>query len=258
MSAELVIAAWLVRHGVRVLEFEPTTSDGKRPDLLVGSASEECFIEVVTPAMPASSIDRANTRLHVGLERVESGLTVEVSGYNAHARTQDPDQDAISVVTNTQVDDVVSEFRQKATRLDTSELPATVVQARPGQPVAITAVDYDPTQPGTFVMVSWGESGLVPDVKRLVGIIRKERKHLPEGYPGAILVDLSRWSDFRGADYYLVQAEKQLARHQLPAFIGTFVWQGGAFEPESRRCLHRDEPWTTTKLGRLFARLWTR
>ena len=80
MSAELAVARWLHERGLSVLEFEPETDDGKRPDLLIGLGSEELLIEVVAPGPPEGAVDTLNSRLRAGLERVASGLHVHVSG----------------------------------------------------------------------------------------------------------------------------------------------------------------------------------
>lgn len=258
LSAELVVARWLERQGLRVLAFEPVTQAGKRPDLLIGRGHDRLFVEIVAPGTPARAIEAVNSRLHVGLERIESGLSVEVSGYEAHVNSLDPDQDANRVVTKAQADAVVQEFRREAAKLDKSDLPTTVIEARPGQPVSVAAVAHDPARTGTFVSMAWGESGLVPNVKRLVQVVREERKHLPDDPPGAILVDLSRWSDFRDAEFYLDQAKTELAGHRMPAFVGTFLWRSERFEPEARKDLHRDEAWAASELGQILTTHWAR
>jgi hypothetical protein len=225
-TAELVVARWLDHHDFRIVAFEPETADGKRPDLLTRHPAGELFIEVVAPGMSSDSVDLPNARLHEALERVESGLTIEVSGYEAHAGSEDPDQQPGREILSADVDAVVREFRQNAASIDASRLPVTVVEPRPGQPVQIVATGYDMAdKDGTFVTVTSGISGLVPDVARLAKVIRKERKHLPIDSPGAILVDLSRYSDFLGATYYLDQLATALAQHRLPEFVGTFFWQ---------------------------------
>jgi hypothetical protein len=191
------------------------------------------------------------------LERVASGLSVEVEGYEAHAGSEDPDLRSDRKVTRAQVDAVVNEFRRNAATLDHLGLPQTVVAARPGQPVSIVAVGTVPERnDSTFVCLTSGYSGLVPNVKRLVSSIRKERKQLPADRPGAVLVDLTRWPDFRGADYYLERARASLARHRLPAFVGSFVWGNDTFAPAWRWPLHIDSHWSASTLGGKFQRVW--
>jgi hypothetical protein len=139
--------------------------------------------------------------------------------------------------------------------LDRTQLPATVVQAEPGQPVTIDALSHDAGREGTYVMVASAESGLVPGVDRFVNIVRKERPHLPD-HDGGILVDLSRWPDFRGAaHHYLDQVKARLARHRMPSLVGSFVWQGESFVPVERNLLHLDSSWARTPIGSILTKL---
>lgn len=255
LCAELVVTRWMGLQGLSVVEFEPTTSDGHRSDLLIEYAAHRLPIEVVAPGLPDDAIDHPNSRLVDGLARVESGLTVDVAGYGAYANSLDPDHDPDRAVTKADVEHVVREFRHQAAVVDSSKLPATVVEARPGQPISIVATGYDPGQPGTAVISHWGESGLTPNADRLVEIIRSERKQLPQDDGGAILIDLSRWPDFIGG-YYLEQVKIKLCRHRLPSFVGTFTWSPARPELEWRQRLHADDDWTLTELGFMFTKLW--
>lgn len=255
LCAELVVARWMQLQHLVVVEFEPTTADGRRADLLIEYARRPLWIEVVAPGLPDDAIDHANSRLVDGLARVESGLTVEVSGYSAYANSLDPNHAAGRVPTKADVEEAVHEFRHGAAALDNSKLPATVVEPRPGKPISIVAIGYDPGQPGTAVISRWGESGITPNVDRLVDTIRKKRRQLPEDHGGAILIDLSRSQDFTGG-YYLEQVRTRLARHRLPCFVGTFIWSPAGSELASRQPLHADEEWTRTELGRKFTDLW--
>lgn len=244
-------------HGFAITEFEPPTPAGTRPDLLIKYRGEHLWIEVASPGPSDDALDPINARLHFGLERVASGLSVEVEGYEAHAGSEDPDLRSDRRVTLAQVDAVVNEFRRNAADLDHVALPQTVVAARPGQPVSIVAVESVPERgDSTFVCLTSGYSGLVPNVKRLVSSIRRERKQLPTDRPGAVLVDLTRWSDFRDADYYLEHARTSLARHRLPAFVGSFLWDNDRFAPTWRWPLHIDSQWSATTLGGKFQRVW--
>lgn len=257
ISAELVVARWAHEHGLSVIEFEPKTDDGKRPDLLIGVGSEELLVEVFAPGPPENAVDKLNARLFAGLERVASGLSVDVSGYHVGPTHTSGQSDDSKAATAADIDAVINEFRRNAAQLDTSSLPAQIVTSRPGQPVTITAVGVDPGIDGTFVSVTWSESGLVPNVKRLTRAILDERQHFPAGRAGAILTDLSRWSDFRGpGSYYLDQVQDALMSHQLPAFVGAFVWESNHFAPGLRSPMHADPEWSNTGLGQAFLQAW--
>ena len=258
MSAELAVARWLHERGLSVLEFEPETDDGKRPDLLIGLGSEELLIEVVAPGPPEGAVDTLNSRLRAGLERVASGLHVHVSGYRAGPTHTGGQPDAWKRVTKAAIDEVITEFRRNAAQLDTSRLPAPVVESRPGQPVTVTAVALQPGVDRTSVSIIWSESGSVPKVKRLVNVIRQERRHLPDGRSGAVLVDLSQWPDFAGRDYYLDQAQHTLMSHRLPAFVGSFLWQSDHFAPGLGSSMHANPEWAGTVLGQAFTQAWDR
>jgi hypothetical protein len=256
LCAELVIASWLEGNGINVLAFEPRTPNGTRPDLWVSCEDQRLYLEIVSPNVPAHSIDRPNLRLHVELERVQSGLVIDVEGYAARADRQNPDTDPDRSWSYPQVDAVVRDFRRRAAALDRTQLPTTVVPPEPGQPVRIDALSYDPEREGTFVMVSSAESGLVPDVDRFVRIVRRERHHLPD-HDGGILVDLSRWPDFRGAaGYYLNEVKTGLARHRMASLVASFVWQGESFVPVERNLLHLDSSWARTPLGSILTKLF--
>lgn len=255
LCGELVVAAWLEATEIDVLAFEPVVPNGTRPDLWIGHGDHRFYLEVVSPSVPATSIDRPNLRLHVELERVQSGLMIDVEGYAVRAGRPQADTSPDRRWTNAEVDAVVREFRRRAAELDRAQLPTTVVPAEPGQPIHIEALSYDPQREGTFVMVTSAESGLVPDIQRFANIVRRERRQLPE-QEGGILVDLSRWSDFRGtAGYYLKQVEAELARHRMPPLVASFTWEGEAFVPVERRLLHVDSSWAATPLGSILTKL---
>lgn len=255
LCGELVVASWLEGNGITVLAFEPLTPDGRRPDLWISRGGQRLYLEIVSPTVPASSIDRPNLRLHVELERVQSGLVIDVEGYEAKADRPHADTHPDRRWSNAQVDAVVREFRRRAAMLDPMQLPVTVVPSEPGQPVNIDALSYDLEREGTFVMVTSAESGLVPNVERFVNIVRGERHHLPNQESG-ILVDLSRWPDFRGAaGYYLREVKAGLARHHMPSLVGSFVWQGESFAPVERNVLHLDTSWARTPLGSILTKL---
>jgi hypothetical protein len=257
MSAELVIARFFHELGLPVLEFEPETTDGKRPDLLIGSSSDNLLIEVVAPRPQEGAVDPLNARLRARLERVASGLSVDVSGFNAGPTHAGDPSDLWTAPTNADIDAIVREFRRKSALVDPSQLPAPVVERGPGQPVTIIATGFDSRVEGTVVFIRWSESGLVPNVNRLVNIIRAERRHLPEARPGAILVDLSRWTDFLGPDcYYLQQAQSGLRSHRLPEAVGSFRWDSEQFTPVLRSSMHVDPAWAGTDLGDAFMRAW--
>jgi hypothetical protein len=255
LCGELVIASWLEGNGISVIAFEPETPAGTRPDLWVTDGDQRLYLEIVSPSVAASSIDRPNLRLHVELERVQSGLAIDVEGYEARADRLDPDANPARRWGNTEVDAVVREFRRCAAELDPSELPATVIPSEPGQPIQINALSYDPDREGTFVMVTSAQSGLIPDVNRFVNIVRRERRHLADKN-GGILVDLTRWGDFRGAaDYYLDAVKAGLTKHQMPALVGSFAWQGESFVPVERNVLHVNSAWVRTPFGSAFTEL---
>ena len=103
----------------------------------------------------------------------------------------------------------------------------------------------------------------MPNVKRLAEKILDERKHLPHTPPSLILIDLSRWGDFRAADYYLRQVAEAIAGRATPAvFVGTCV---GTHEDTDGKRTHRliergvlvsDPAWQGTALGEHFRTAW--
>jgi hypothetical protein len=251
-AAELALARWFHRCGMTVAEFDPPTRGGCRADLRVTHNGDELYVEVTSPGPPADDLSYLNTLLHVELERVQSGLAIEVNGFDIDASRLDTLE-----VTRKHVEKVVREFRRNAARVDTAHLPALVVVPRSGQPVSVTAVGHDPeTSQYTHVTLWSSETGFVPNVARLVDRIRAERRQLPEGKSGAVFVDLSRWSDFRSAGYYLAQAAERLRAHEMPAFVGSFLWERG-LDAYERSALWAEPAWRDTVMGSAVYNAWS-
>ena len=86
LCAELVVAGWALTCGIEVAAMEPENGS-RRADLRLVDGSANLTIEVTTP-WPAKSdwIAATDERTIEHLERVPSGLVVEVSGYSSMTR----------------------------------------------------------------------------------------------------------------------------------------------------------------------------
>jgi hypothetical protein len=189
---------------------------------------------------------------------VESGLCVEVDGYDAFIHDSSG-RVLASPIALDRVDRVVAEFCRNAATLDVKKLPASVISPADDQPIHIRALAHHPEAVReTMVAATWRPAGLAPDITRLVKKIRKERKQLPEERPGVILIDLKLWDDFQYADYYLREVAERLKRHKMPALIGTFIAPLGEADPLERTVLHVDPAWLKTEGGRRFHADWKR
>jgi hypothetical protein len=259
---ELLAAMWFEAAGHDVQELEPAGAPGRKADLLVSYGSERVLVEATSPGPHSTDwIEDAMDRLVVGLSRVESGLEIEVDGYQS--LTMDPPEgwkrDARIGVR--QQEQVINAFAREAEKLDLDQLPQVVIASSAEQPVTITAVAHHPEMSdGTAVVASWSRSGIAPNTKRLAEKILAERRHLPDDQSSLILVDLSRWQDFRNADYYLRDAAKRIAGRLAPAvFVGTCVGTDveGRHGLIERGVLARDETWAAqTALGQHFTERW--
>jgi hypothetical protein len=257
---ELLLALVFTRDGFRVEAFEPEGAIGKFGDLLVNIDGERVVVETSTPGPHSADwVEDAMDRLSSGLSRVESGLTIDVRGYDALSFDPQGEWGARNPpVTAQQVEDLINEFCRLAEKIEPHSVPVGVVEPREGQPVLITVIgagDEIPTR--TAVKSSWNRSGLIPNVDRLVKKILDERKHLPIDRPGMILVDLRNWHDFWNADHYLKQvADRVRQRTSLPELIGSFISDSRDLVFE-RRVLHASA-WTKQPAGRRFFDAWLR
>lgn len=265
---ELLTALWFTASGYEVRAFEPAGAPGRRADLLVALGGEELLIEATTPGPHKNDwVDEAMGHLTLALSRVESGLVIEVEGYESLSFDPGGEWGAVNPVVATQKrEELVAEFARAAEKLDPSQFPQIVISPSPGQPITITAMKHvEELERETLVGAGWSRSGLVPNVKRLAQKILDERKHLPDTPSSMILVDFSRWGDFRNADYYLHQVATLISGRVAPAaFVGTCVGthmetEGGM--KEVHRLIERGvlavEPfWSQTPLGQHLRDHW--
>jgi len=258
---ELLTAMWFEASAHEVREFEPAGAPGRRADLLVAYEGEEVLVEATSPGPHRSDwIEAAMDHLLFALSRVESGLEIEVDGYDSLSMNPSGGWKENPRVGTQQQETVVNAFARKAETVDVSQLPQVVIAATDEQPLTITAVSHHPEIPdGTDYVAGWSRSGLVPHVERLVEKILDERKHLPDDRASMILVDFSRWWDFRNADYYLREVAKKVAGRVAPAlFVGTCV---GTHDETHHRLIERgvlavDKGWAETAFGGHFAECW--
>lgn len=255
LCAEFVVAGWASAHGLTLAAMEPKDGTGHLADFRLSIGRETLLVEVTSPRVPEASWTlEANRRLMAALERVASGLAVDVNGFSivVSACADDARQ-----VTRREIDALVMRFAHQAPTVERDKLPQVVVAPQDQQPVSITAVATAP-EDVTMVRLFSSRSGEVPDVSRLVDKILRERRHLGGDEPGGILVDLSNMAgDFQPGDFYVHQVREQLARHaSLPAFVGSFVWNPVSFRPEGRCVLHCDARWAASELGQQFLSGW--
>lgn len=263
---ELLAALWFTASGYEVGEFEPAGAPGRRADLLVALDGDELLVEATSPGPHRNDwVEEAMDHLTHALSRVESGLAINVEGYESLSFDPNGEWGAVNpAVTTQQREELVAEFARAAEKLNISKLPEVVISPSAGQPITITATKHhDELANETFVAAGWSRSGLVPNVKRLAEKILDERKHLPDAPPSLILVDLSRWRDFSGADYYLHEVAKRIAERTAPAvFVGTCVGThvdtdaGKTHRLLERGVLAVDPPWQTGVLGNQFRAGW--
>jgi hypothetical protein len=237
--SELVIATWALEVGYSIVEFEPTLDNGRRADLALRRGITELVVEVATPFPPdADWTERANDRLRAGIQRVCTGLVVDIDGYEPlHFEPGGPWGEPIQPVSDSGVDAVVHEFARAAAKGRDATLPLELVAPHSAQPVRIVATGRTVQADRTHVRMGWSKSGLVPPVERLARIVGEERKQLPRDRPGAILVDLSNWSDFKGDRYYLGEVANRLAWKHAEILVGTFDWAPPSMLPYDRYVL---------------------
>jgi hypothetical protein len=254
--SELLLALAFESWGHRVCAFEPSGAVGNLADLSVELAGETVLVETSSPGPHENDwIDRAMERLSLALSRVQSGLTIEVRGYEALRFSKAGGWSSDAAVSAQAIDDLVNEFCRRAEHIDCNSLPHVVIRASEGQPVTITVTAGEQNPKRTEVCSFWNRSGLVPNVKRLAQKFLDERHHLSAGMPGLVLIDLRMWPDFRDADFHLRGVEAELTGHALPTVAGTFVSDNrdGIVE---RRMLHIDERWRATPAGNCFEAAW--
>ena len=199
--------------------------------------------------------------LSLALQRVDSGLVIELHGYEA-LTFEIGGKWAVKTdkVRKQQREDLVSQFAKAVKTTTFDEFPKAVVQPSPGQPVTITALEHQSGRPaGTRVISSSSRTGLVPHVDRLAEKILEERKHLPDSPASLILVDLVRWRDFQDAAYYLRQTAAAIDDRIGPSvLVGTFVGAAAerGYRLNERGTLAYDSAWATSELGQHLRRVW--
>jgi hypothetical protein len=255
--SEFAVMRWLIAQGAVLLAVDPPADGGRRADLLVRGQEGVIALEVSTPT-PAKHdwVERVVDELFERLQRIPTGLLLEIEGYEAFTRLDSGTWEQTTSVGSDGVSRVISTFRRAAAEVDKDSLPATLVHPDDAQPLTIVAREWNPeAAEGTDIIGGWDRSLIVPDVERLVEKILAERDQLPTDKPGAVLVDLAQLADFRSADYYLTVVRERLKeRSSLPCFVGTFVtWTASPELLIERSTLHVDEG---VPAGADLAALW--
>ena len=242
---ELAVAVAFDDCGLRIEAFEPPGRGGRLADLEVALEAEHLIIEIFRPRhrrppQELKLID-ANERLLSSLERVASGLVIEVDGYDNPRPAGE-------------VDELVRRFR--GTPIPT-EFPHVMVESTDDQPVEIRAVNYyaDAAEEETIVCISFPPR-LPRSPREIVDQIRREREHLPEHLPGAILVDIGEiftdWVAYR----YERDLRELLSSHTQPELVASFVAPGSGTPLDSGQVLRCDPSWSASPLGRHLIGYW--
>lgn len=257
LCSELVVAGWAQDAGFTISEMEPRTGE-HRADLRLTDGNDTLLVEVTTP-WPAKAdwTEQTNARLLESLRRLDTKLCVDVRLYDPLSFSLEGPEwgEPTRKFSIEEVDALVHRFAKAARSLDGALLPVVVVSSEEGQPVSITAVGR--CSSGTEVAASGSRTGLVPNVARLAGHIRTERRQLGRDEPGVVLVDLSNWREFEPDDYYTRQVADDLARDPTLTSAGLFTWNPHEFAPEGRHALCRGGGWSQTGFGRAVLAAWS-
>jgi hypothetical protein len=251
VCGELAVARFALHAGLGVRAFEPSSAPGKFADLLVGPSDEPVELEVVTIGTRQWA-EAVNTTLMEKLALVQSGMRIEVRGFDPLDFSDVENWPRVNEPAHApEIEEVVRAFRRAARKV--GELPAVIEAGR----VSIQVLERVPGLAGTAVQMGYSLSGTVPPVKWLASRILEEKKHFDGSRPAAILVDLSRSSDFSPHDYYTAEVAREIARRKPGVLVGAFSWYSQLLRAEDRVVLHAGDARWSGGFAARFAATWS-
>lgn len=265
--SELFLTNFFIKNGIELIQYEPIAKDGKyKADFKIClGVGNNVMVELVTPGERSSDFARKSAFLFEKLERVQSGLSIEVSGFESYD-SSDLWRTKVEPPTPKQIEEIITNFRKYAYNISDPELPKelpTLCQDYPR--IRITVHRKIPSYEGTFVALSASRTAEGFPGRRIIKLILHEKEHLSPEDCNLIFVDFSNWSriewGFLRAEYYRKLLIEELKKNISSRVDGVLTYMLSNKEDEkliNRRilCLNSNKPCLSTPEARSFLKCW--
>jgi hypothetical protein len=193
--SEIFLANYFIRNKIRLLEYEPFTNKlDKKADFKIMFENDEYIVELITPSYEAGDFNEPAKFLFERLERIRTGLYIEVSKFESYL-SADLHRTKVESPTIDNIETIISNFRKYVYKespiKDFPKVLPVLCEECPNINITITSDNYDKNK--THVALSESRTGSWFPLNRFIKLILDERHHLNPLSNNLILLDLSRW-----------------------------------------------------------------
>ncbi|MGH7801865.1 MAG: hypothetical protein ACREOW_14785 [Thermodesulfobacteriota bacterium] len=194
--SELFLANFFIKNNIKLVQYEPLAKDGKyKSDFKICfGIDNNVMVELITPGEKSNDFAMEADFLFEKLERVKSGLSIEISGFESYD-SSDLWRTRVEPPIRKQIEEIITNFGKYTYNISDQELPKelpTLCQDYPR--IKIVVHHRIPNYEGTVVALCSSRSGEGFPVNRIIKLILDERKHLSPDDFNLVFVDFSNWS----------------------------------------------------------------
>lgn len=115
--SELFLANFFIKNDIRLIEYEPLAKGGNyKADFKICFSNRDVMVELVTPSEGKHDFGEEEDFLFERLERVQSGLSIEVRGFESYD-SSNLWQTPVGAPTHNTIEEVITNFRKFANNL---------------------------------------------------------------------------------------------------------------------------------------------
>lgn len=204
--SELFLAYYFICNDIKIHQLEPKTSrKGKLADYSIHLGDDLFLSELRTPHVPNYDFKPRMEYLFDKLERIESdGLFIRVSGFESFDSSDIENlwKERVPLPSQNQLDEIISNFRKYAYDIKEEELPIDLPPLCSKYPRIKIQIDSKlPNEKSTIVAMSSSRTAEGLPLRRIVNLIKDERKHFNREDNILIFIDFSEWIEI--AQIYL-------------------------------------------------------
>jgi len=204
--SELLLANFLIRNGIDLLEFEPIGKDGgKRTDFKVSLGCIDIAVELITPNPPYYDFTEKENLLLEKLMRIESGLSIEVCGFELYD-SANRWKTRVEPPLHKHIEEIVSNFIEYIKYISQDQLPKELPTLCGEYPrIRIIVNEKLSNLRHTKVASGASRTGEEFPIYRITDKILQESKHLSPDDVNFVFVDFSYWNridNFLGSSFY--------------------------------------------------------
>jgi len=265
--SELFLTNFFIKNGIKLIEYEPLTKDGiyKADFKICFDSDNSVTVELVTPGQEITDFETKADFLFEKLERVRSGLSIEVSGFESYD-SSDLWRTKVEPPTHKNIQEIISNFRSYVPSLSDHELPKELPTLCQDYPRIKVIVDHRiPNYGGTFVALSSSRTAEGFPAGRIIKLILDEREHLSPDDCNLVFVDFSYWSQidrhYLDTEVYRKVLIEELERKMSSRIDGVLTYMLSNQKDErliNRRILwlNSSKHWVNAKEFQCFLKFW--